>query len=193
MVALLGSIARLPVVVAARRRASEPACSCSCSCSWRRVLLEPMFNRFEPLRRPSSSRARLRSLADRAGVPVREVLVADASRRTRKHNAYVSGIGSTRRVVVFDTLLDGGGAARARGRRRARARAPAAPRHCEGNDARDGERRGRSARRVAARPDAAAHSAAAARRGDCWRSRRCRSRPRSRAGSSGGPTGSRST
>ena len=36
---------------------------------------------------------------------MREVLVADASRRTRKHNAYVSGIGSTRRVVVYDTLL----------------------------------------------------------------------------------------
>jgi STE24 endopeptidase len=33
------------------------------------------------------------------------VLVADASRRTRKHNAYVSGIGRTRRVVLFDTLL----------------------------------------------------------------------------------------
>jgi STE24 endopeptidase len=39
-------------------------------------------------------------------VPVREVLVADASRRTRKVNAYVSGIGATRRVVLYDTLLD---------------------------------------------------------------------------------------
>jgi len=38
-------------------------------------------------------------------VPVRDVLVADASRRTRKVNAYVSGIGRTRRVVVWDTLL----------------------------------------------------------------------------------------
>jgi STE24 endopeptidase len=34
------------------------------------------------------------------------VLVADASRRTTKLNAYVSGIGRTRRVVVFDTLLE---------------------------------------------------------------------------------------
>ena len=68
------------------------------------VLLEPVFNRFEPLPDRDLAGA-LRSLADRAGVPVREVLVADASRRTRKHNAYVSGIGSTRRVVVFDTLL----------------------------------------------------------------------------------------
>src|ERR671930_518110 len=50
-------------------------------------------------------RERRRALARRAGVPVREVLVADASRRTRKVNAYVSGLGSTRRVVLFDTLL----------------------------------------------------------------------------------------
>jgi STE24 endopeptidase len=33
------------------------------------------------------------------------MLVSDASRRTRKHNAYVSGLGPTRRLVVFDTLL----------------------------------------------------------------------------------------
>ena len=37
---------------------------------------------------------------------MRDVLVADASRRTTKVNAYVSGIGRTRRVVVFDTLLE---------------------------------------------------------------------------------------
>src|SRR5205085_4612820 len=69
------------------------------------VVLEPVFNRFEPLADRELASALL-SLADRAGVPVREVLVADASRRTRKVNAYVSGIGATRRVVVFDTLLE---------------------------------------------------------------------------------------
>ena len=44
-------------------------------------------------------------MADRDGVPVRDVLVADASRRTRAVNAYVSGFGPTRRIVVYDTLL----------------------------------------------------------------------------------------
>jgi len=68
------------------------------------LLLEPIFNRFRPLEDLELAGA-LRALAQRAGVPVRDVLVADASRRTRKHNAYVSGIGSTRRVVLFDTLL----------------------------------------------------------------------------------------
>jgi Zn-dependent protease with chaperone function len=68
------------------------------------VVLEPVFNRFEPL--PDEQLAEeLRELADGAGVPVRDVLVADASRRTRKHNAYVSGLGKTRRVVLWDTLL----------------------------------------------------------------------------------------
>ena len=68
------------------------------------VVLEPLFNRFRPL--PDERLAgELRALAERAGVPVREVLVADASRRTAKANAYVSGLGPTRRVVVWDTLL----------------------------------------------------------------------------------------
>jgi STE24 endopeptidase len=71
------------------------------------VLLEPVFNRFAPLQDDVLA-GDLRRLADQAGVPVRDVLVADASRRTTKHNAYVSGIGKTRRVVVWDTLLDRG-------------------------------------------------------------------------------------
>ena len=69
------------------------------------VVLEPLFNRFRPLDDEALA-ASLRVLSERAGVPVREVLVADASRRTTKVNAYVSGIGRTRRVVVFDTLLE---------------------------------------------------------------------------------------
>lgn len=73
------------------------------------VVLEPIFNRFRPLA-DAQLAERLRRLADRAGVPVEHVLVADASRRTRKGNAYVSGLGRTRRVVVFDTLLEQSGA-----------------------------------------------------------------------------------
>lgn len=68
------------------------------------LVLEPLFNRFAPLRDEPLA-GDLRALADRARVPVQHVLVADASRRTTKVNAYVSGIGRTRRVVVWDTLL----------------------------------------------------------------------------------------
>jgi STE24 endopeptidase len=69
------------------------------------VVLEPIFNKFRPVEVASVREAVLK-LADDAEVPVREVLVADASRRTTKLNAYVSGLGATRRVVLFDTLLE---------------------------------------------------------------------------------------
>jgi STE24 endopeptidase len=69
------------------------------------VVIEPLFARFTPL--PDGPlRTRLLDLAARDGVAVRDVLVADASTRTTALNAYVSGLGSTRRVVVHDTLVD---------------------------------------------------------------------------------------
>ena len=68
------------------------------------VLVEPVFNRFTPMEQ-GPLRTELMTLAARDGVPVRDVLVADASRRTRAVNAYVSGFGPTRRIVVYDTLL----------------------------------------------------------------------------------------
>jgi STE24 endopeptidase len=68
------------------------------------VLVEPVFNRFTPMP-PGPLRTELVAMAARDGVPVRDVLVADASRRTRAVNAYVSGLGPTRRIVVYDTLL----------------------------------------------------------------------------------------
>jgi Zn-dependent protease with chaperone function len=72
------------------------------------VLIEPLFNRFTPLD-PGPLRTRLLDLAAVMEVPVRDVLVADASRRTTRVNAYVSGLGRTRRVVVYDTLLAAAG------------------------------------------------------------------------------------
>jgi STE24 endopeptidase len=69
------------------------------------IVLEPLFNRFRPLGDPALA-GELRALAELAGVPVRDVLVADASRRTRRENAYVSGLDGTRRIVLFDNLLD---------------------------------------------------------------------------------------
>ncbi len=71
------------------------------------IAFEPLFNRFRPLG-DAALASELHALAERAGVPVRAVLVADASRRTRKENAYVSGLGTTRRLVLFDNLLADG-------------------------------------------------------------------------------------
>ena len=68
------------------------------------VVVEPIFNRFAPMAE-GPLRTELITMAARDGVPVRDVLVADASRRTRAVNAYVSGFGPTRRIVVYDTML----------------------------------------------------------------------------------------
>ena len=70
------------------------------------IVIEPLFNSFTSL--PEGElRTRVFELADHEGVPIDDVLVADASRRTTTLNAYVSGLGSTRRVVLYDNLVDG--------------------------------------------------------------------------------------
>jgi STE24 endopeptidase len=68
------------------------------------VVLDPVFNKFTPL--PSgATRDDVLDLARRAGVSVGEVYSVDASRRTTAANAYVTGVGGTKRVVLYDTLL----------------------------------------------------------------------------------------
>ena len=68
------------------------------------VLLDPIFNDFTPL--PDGElRREVLALAERAGVRVGEVFEVDASRRTNAANAYVNGLGASRRVVLYDTLL----------------------------------------------------------------------------------------
>jgi STE24 endopeptidase len=69
------------------------------------VVVEPLFNSFTPMS-PGPFKQSVFRLADREGVHIDDVLVADASRRTTTLNAYVSGFGSTRRVVVYDNLLE---------------------------------------------------------------------------------------
>lgn len=72
------------------------------------VVFEPLFNRFRPL--PDGPlRDRLLSVAAQTSVTVRDILVSDASRRTNSMNAYVSGMGRTRRVVVWDTTIEQAG------------------------------------------------------------------------------------
>ena len=69
------------------------------------IVIDPLFNEFEPLPR-GELRSEVLSLADRSGVDVGEVYRVDASRRTTAINAYVGGIGHTKRVVLFDNLID---------------------------------------------------------------------------------------
>jgi STE24 endopeptidase len=68
------------------------------------VVLDPIFNKFKPLP-PGQARDDVLALAHRAGVKVGQVYEVDASRRTSAANAYVTGLGRTKRVVLYDTLL----------------------------------------------------------------------------------------
>ena len=69
------------------------------------VLLDPIFNDFEALE-DGELRREVLALARAAGVGVREVFAVDASRRTSAANAYVNGLGASRRIVIYDTLLE---------------------------------------------------------------------------------------
>jgi STE24 endopeptidase len=67
------------------------------------IVLDPVFNKFTPLK-AGQLRTDVVELARRAGVEVGQVYVVDASRRTTAANAYVAGLGRTKRVVLYDNL-----------------------------------------------------------------------------------------
>lgn len=71
------------------------------------LVINPLFNTFTPLAetRWADQEPQVRKLAERAGLEVGTVLVMDASRRGRHSNAYFTGFGPTRRIVLYDNLL----------------------------------------------------------------------------------------
>lgn len=71
------------------------------------IAVEPLFNHFSvlPANRPLTQR--IHALAQKAGEGDLPIYVSDLSRRTRAGNAYVVGIGSSKRIVIGDTLLSG--------------------------------------------------------------------------------------
>jgi STE24 endopeptidase len=69
------------------------------------ILIDPLFNHFEPVQDPQVI-GMVNELADKAGLRVDEILVMDASQRTTKANAYFAGMGHTKRIVLYDNLLN---------------------------------------------------------------------------------------
>ena len=67
-------------------------------------LIEPLFYKFEPVR-DEELKGRIEALMAKAGLQVSRVQQVDASRRSRHSNAYFTGIGRVKRIVLFDTLL----------------------------------------------------------------------------------------
>jgi STE24 endopeptidase len=68
-------------------------------------LIEPLFFKFEPLK-AEGLEEKVRVLVERAGLKAGRVLQVDASRRSRHSNAYFTGIGRVKRIVLFDTLIE---------------------------------------------------------------------------------------
>jgi STE24 endopeptidase len=68
------------------------------------VFIDPIFNKFEPLRDQQLKQALLDE-ASRAGIEGGRVYQVDKSKQTKEMNAYVTGIGPTKRIVMWDTLL----------------------------------------------------------------------------------------
>ncbi len=68
------------------------------------TFIAPLFNKFEPLSDPGL-RTRIEALMERCGFHASGLFVMDASRRSAHGNAYFSGFGRTKRIVLFDTLI----------------------------------------------------------------------------------------
>jgi STE24 endopeptidase len=68
------------------------------------VLIAPLFNKYEPIR-DEGLREAVVALMDRAGLRTEGVYQVDAGKRSRHTNAYFTGFGKTKRIVLFDTLI----------------------------------------------------------------------------------------
>ena len=73
------------------------------------LVIDPLFNRYEPLsQRHPELVASIEQLTKRAGVPIppERMFLEEASKKTNAINAYVSGLGASKRVVIWDTLIE---------------------------------------------------------------------------------------
>jgi len=68
------------------------------------VLIAPLFNKFEPIN-SKELEDKIATLMGKAGLAVKGVFQMDAGKRSKHTNAYFTGIGKTKRIVLFDTLL----------------------------------------------------------------------------------------
>jgi len=68
------------------------------------AVIAPLFNKFEPIE-DIGLVEHIRNLMEKVGLRVKAVLKMDAGKRSKHTNAYFTGIGRTKRIVLFDTLL----------------------------------------------------------------------------------------
>jgi STE24 endopeptidase len=68
------------------------------------VLIAPLFNKFEPIR-DESLKEKIMVLLSKAGLQAKGIYQVDEGKRSKHTNAYFTGIGKTKRIVLYDTLL----------------------------------------------------------------------------------------
>jgi STE24 endopeptidase len=68
------------------------------------VLIAPLFNKYEPIQ-DELLKEKITALLDRVGLKAKGIYQVDAGKRSRHTNAYFTGIGKTKRIVLYDTLL----------------------------------------------------------------------------------------
>jgi STE24 endopeptidase len=69
------------------------------------LIIDPLFYKFEPLK-DKELQTDIINIADKAGLRIDKILVADASKKTNKINAYFTGFGISKRIVIYDNLLN---------------------------------------------------------------------------------------
>lgn len=67
-------------------------------------VIEPLFNKFTPIE-DTELEERIKTMMAKAGLSISRVFAMDASKRSKHSNAYFSGIGHVKRIILFDTLL----------------------------------------------------------------------------------------
>ena len=68
------------------------------------VLIAPLFNKFEPIK-DESLKEKIMALLSKAGLQAKGIYQVDEGKRSKHTNAYFTGIGKTKRIVLYDTLL----------------------------------------------------------------------------------------
>jgi STE24 endopeptidase len=68
-------------------------------------VIEPLFHKFSPIDNEELE-SEIKTLLNKAGIRVSRIFKVDASRRTKHTNAYFTGIGKTKRIVLYDTLIE---------------------------------------------------------------------------------------
>jgi STE24 endopeptidase len=68
------------------------------------VLIAPLFNKFEPIK-DEALREKINDLMDKVGLKTEGIYQVDEGKRSKHTNAYFTGIGKTKRIVLYDTLL----------------------------------------------------------------------------------------